>query len=170
MNCARVRELLHFYLDGSLEAGERQDVEAHVTGCAPCRGEVVRIERVMLAVESLPRLLAPPNLLARTMAVVERAAGRERGDNRSGRWAANSFGPVAMMAGLVLAAASADEAVSALSSLMLEQENPIALLDGLFGVAASLELPLVAGLGLLLGAGCVTLAQLFAPGPEARVS
>jgi hypothetical protein len=72
----------------------------------------------------------------------------------------NAAALVAMLAGLVLAAVSAEEAGDALAALMVEQESPVALVDGLLAVAASLEFTLVVGIALLLGAGCLTLVQL----------
>ena len=162
MNCTRARDLLQLYLDGALDPPEAQELESHVAGCAGCRGELVQLERLMLSVESLPRLSAPPELLPRTMAALTRQPAWGPG-GRLFRWATNAGGIAAMVAGLLLAVFSADDAFAALAGLMLEQENPVTLLDGLLGVAASMEMPLVAGLGLLLVAGCLTLVQLVTP-------
>lgn len=167
MNCTRAKDLLQLYLDGVLEPAEAQGLEAHVASCSPCRGDLVRMERLMLAIESLPRSSAPSRLVSNTMAAIV---------NRS-PWApvtqaaVSVGGLVAMLVGLFLAVISAGEAGAALAGLVFEEESPVALVDGLLAVAASVEFTFVAGIGLLLGAGCLTLVQLVAnPGTEIRTS
>ena len=161
MNCDRSKDLLQLYLDGVLALTEAQELEAHVAGCAVCRGDLVRMERLFIAMEALPRVPAPVQLLPRTMAAI---ASRSPWtfDNSPLHWGMNTAALIAMLAGLVLAAVSAEEAADALAALMVAQENPVALVDGLLAVAASLQFSLVAGIALLLGAGCLTLVQLVA--------
>lgn len=161
MNCTIANDLLQLYLDGALEPAEAQELEGHVAGCATCRSELVHMERLLIAIESLPRLAAPAQLLPRTMAAIA-TRSPWASDGPVTQWVINSAALVAMLAGLILAAVSAEEAGDALAGLMLEQESPVALVDGLLAVAASLEFTLVAGIGLLLGAGCLTFIQLVA--------
>ena len=169
MNCARAKDLLQLYLDGTLEPPEAQDLEVHVAACAACRGELVQLERLMLSIESLPRISAPPDMLLRTMAAIGHHSRWERSGRLFG-WMVNAAAVAGMAAGLALAVGSADDAFEALMSLLVDDGNPVGLIDGLLAVAASIETPLVAGIGLLVGAGCLTLSQLFTASQEASAS
>lgn len=159
MTCDRANDLLQLYLDGVLALTEAQELEGHVSGCAACRGDLVHMERLFIAIEALPRVSAPAQLLPRTMTAIRNHSPWEL-DGPPMQWAMNGATLVAMLAGLILAAISAEEAGDALAALMVEQETPVALVDGLLAVAASLEFTLVAGIALLLVAGCLTLIQL----------
>jgi len=44
MRCNEVREQLVAYLDGELDAGEREIVDSHLSNCPVCRGELVAHE------------------------------------------------------------------------------------------------------------------------------
>jgi anti-sigma factor RsiW len=50
MNCREVREALHLYLDGELEAASVLQMESHLVDCADCRKEY---ETLLSAVESV---------------------------------------------------------------------------------------------------------------------
>ncbi len=170
MNCGKAKDLLQAYLDGTLEPTGRLAVEGHVAGCPGCRGELVQLERLLLAIESLPRFSAPERVVARTMAAI---APRFRPTPRSRLvgWAINGGGLMAVLTGLIVVLTSAGEAGEALAGLTLDQDNPFALIDSLLAVAASMELTFVAGMALLLSAGYLTLVQLVTtPGTEMRTS
>jgi predicted anti-sigma-YlaC factor YlaD len=167
MSCDRAKDLLQLYLDGALDLSEAREVEAHVAGCVACRTDFVRMERLFIAMEALPRVEAPGQLLPRTMAAIARRAPWL--DSPAAQWLVNAGGVVAMVSGLALAAMSAEEASSAFAALLMDQGEPVALVDGLLAIAASLEFTLVAGIALLLGAGCLTLIHLVStPSTEVR--
>ena len=70
MTCDRAKDLLQLYLDGVLALSEAQELEGHVAGCATCRADLVHMERLFIAMEALPRVSAPVQLLPRTMAAI----------------------------------------------------------------------------------------------------
>ncbi|HEX5758721.1 MAG TPA: zf-HC2 domain-containing protein, partial [Thermoanaerobaculia bacterium] len=45
----QLERLLPWYVNGTLEAGERAALEAHLAACARCRGEVAREEGLAAA-------------------------------------------------------------------------------------------------------------------------
>src|SRR5437763_11998164 len=110
MDCAKARDLLQFYLDNTLDPQEALDLEAHLGGCSGCRTELVQMERLMLSIESLPRFVAPPSMLAATMAGIQRPLPLRK---RILQWSANGAGVLFLLAGLLLAILSADDAIVA---------------------------------------------------------
>lgn len=159
MNCLVAQKLLHLYIDHELNGPEQRSVEAHVTTCGTCRAELVRLERTILAVESLDREPAPGTLYLRTMAQVRsehRAAHPTRREARAS--VLSGLGAVVALVGLTLVLFPVLEVLGGLGDLVWE--SPAVLLDALLGVAASVEAPLLAGSGLLLVAGTLALFDL----------
>jgi hypothetical protein len=60
MNCERMDALLNDYVDGSLSASERSEVERHLDECAACRLENERLRALLAAAADLPREETPP--------------------------------------------------------------------------------------------------------------
>jgi hypothetical protein len=54
MTCRKVREWLSQYLEGDLDRRAQGEVEAHLEGCASCRSERERFQRVVALLEELP--------------------------------------------------------------------------------------------------------------------
>lgn len=81
-DCRQIESLLPPFVDGDADARTRQTVEAHLAGCAACRGRVAaeRTARtVMRARASALAAVAPPGLHTRLAALAaERAAGERR--------------------------------------------------------------------------------------------
>ncbi|MBK6422979.1 MAG: zf-HC2 domain-containing protein [Gemmatimonadales bacterium] len=59
--CTDASPLLDEYLDGTLAAGPRAEVEAHLAACAACRAELEAIGRISTAARALPAALQPPD-------------------------------------------------------------------------------------------------------------
>lgn len=53
-------ERLNDFLDGLLTSAEREEIEAHVVGCAPCRDELARVGELVTALRGLPASARPP--------------------------------------------------------------------------------------------------------------
>jgi len=73
------RERLSAYLDGELDPADRAAIEAHLTGCAECRGVLAELAAVDVAARALPAE-APPgyfeSLPARVRGRIEAAGAR----------------------------------------------------------------------------------------------
>jgi hypothetical protein len=63
MNCDKMENRLHDYVDGVLAPQERQEVERHLEVCADCRAEMQFLQALRQQVASLPQNLEPPRNL-----------------------------------------------------------------------------------------------------------
>jgi hypothetical protein len=63
MDCRRAEELLSEHYEGTLDAGRRADLEAHLSGCADCRALRAALGEVVEALGTFP-VLEPPARLA----------------------------------------------------------------------------------------------------------
>ena len=86
-------EELHGLADGTLAAGGRPSVAAHVEGCAECAGLVERLRRLLAATDAVPRSIEPPRDLwpeirRRIRGESPRASDRPHGWRYYGRFAA----------------------------------------------------------------------------------
>jgi len=61
MNHAQARELLHDYVDNDLAAGDRRQLELHLSGCQVCREEIAYLLELQERAISLRRPVAPPH-------------------------------------------------------------------------------------------------------------
>lgn len=157
LTCTVTRRLLHPYLDGVLSDLERRDVEQHVAGCAGCRQAFVALERTALLVECLPRVAAPPALLARTMAAV-------RAEHRRAR--PTAWHPLASLVVVLAAVLGAATVVAAsgeplLATLEAALADPTEVFPTLASLAVEAQLSVVLGSSALLVAGAVALVHLM---------
>lgn len=58
MNCQELEALLHPYLDGELDAAQRRDVDAHLSGCPACQRQLQDFRTLSAALKS-PELRYP---------------------------------------------------------------------------------------------------------------
>lgn len=97
-------DLLAGLVDGTLDAGDRARVDAHLAVCPSCRDDVRAAERGRTAARSLPRAMAPSDLHDR---VVNEAGGRGGagvpGPPRWHRWAAAAGAAAAVVAAIAIA-------------------------------------------------------------------
>ncbi len=93
------------YVDGTLTAAERADVQAHLDGCARCRAEVAQAGSALRALRSLPELDAPWGLGREAIEEARRGLGRVAHPQRSSRvaWVAGVAAAVVLVAGLSVA-------------------------------------------------------------------
>ncbi len=59
MDCERVRERIHLYLDDQLSIPEGDELRSHITTCEECQKEVIVWERLKRALQDSP-LVDPP--------------------------------------------------------------------------------------------------------------
>ena len=79
--CAWFRDRVDLYIDGDLAGEELERFEAHIDGCAACRGELELARQVVDGLRSLPGLACPDSVLdeaAGRIDVKQPAAGRNR--------------------------------------------------------------------------------------------
>ncbi|MCX8052721.1 MAG: zf-HC2 domain-containing protein [Armatimonadetes bacterium] len=78
MLCVRYRRLLVRYVECELDEQVRANVEAHVSRCSRCAGEVDMIRSVTRAIRSaqIPAMEPSPDLWAKVSARIEREAAR----------------------------------------------------------------------------------------------
>lgn len=78
MDCQQVCELLSAYIDGHIVDKDRNDVAAHVAGCAACRGQYNGLLQVSVSLGALPkaRLKSRDRLALRVLA--SREAQRQK--------------------------------------------------------------------------------------------
>ena len=165
MNCTIARKLLQLYLDNALDEVEARTVEHHVAECISCRGHFLSLERLVLAIESLPRVAAPADTYQHIMvAVTKHHEATVRGP--LWQWANLSVMALFALTGILFALQSGAELAQTLSEFDLT--DPYTLIDSLLAAAASLELSLVVGAALLFIAGCGSFLQLVYWGRPAK--
>lgn len=102
MKCEAARPLLESYFDGELDRAAVDEIEAHLSSCAPCRAELAALEQLRATLRSVPRQLAPAELRQRLAQAgdLPRLESAPRGALRGGWWAMAA----SLMLGLVLGA------------------------------------------------------------------
>ena len=96
MNCGYGEKLI-LYAYGEAEAGLKASVEAHLAGCAACRGELSALEKTGAWLSA--RKVEPPMAAVEAVLIAARAAG-SRGFRFSWREAALSGALAAVLAGV----------------------------------------------------------------------
>ncbi len=76
MECREVRPALSELVDGTIARDVRPQVEAHLQGCAGCRGLLADLRRVREAARALPKAAAPETLWPKVRADFAAAAGQ----------------------------------------------------------------------------------------------
>ncbi len=100
MNCSDTRDRLDAYLAGTLGAGERGALEAHVAGCTECAADLAAARTLAPLVLALPRTKEPSPELWNGIA-------RRLGPARFGRWVAAPVWAIAAAFLLVAGATAA---------------------------------------------------------------
>lgn len=60
MTCTEFDQLLDRYLDESLDATRRAELESHLRGCESCRNLTAQMREVLASAGTLPRSIRPP--------------------------------------------------------------------------------------------------------------
>ena len=84
MQCSEFEIGLCEYLDRTLDAGARQDVEQHASGCAHCRELLAGAQAFATFLERVPAVEAPPELV--TSILYQTETMRARLGRAAGRW------------------------------------------------------------------------------------
>src|ERR1700716_329933 len=104
-NCWSIDPLVTPYVDGELAAADRETVEQHMRGCAPCRARIATEQVIReLVGASKPALTgagAPPGLRKRCAAVQPDAGGPPVPGPLGGTWRAR-LAPLALAATLAI--------------------------------------------------------------------
>src|SRR5215813_4653549 len=86
MKCTTVRTKLASYLDDVVEsaarAAERNEMRAHLDGCARCREELQRYRKLAVLLSRAPRALPPSDLAVRIKVAAAQAQQTQNWPNR----------------------------------------------------------------------------------------
>jgi len=127
-SCATVQELLLDYAYGELESAPRQDVDAHLTGCADCRLALRQLSGTRTLMSQLAPEPAPEAGLDSLLAYAEQAASRREARPHMvsvlWRWLVPGFGLAgAAAAALLLVSKPGDPARGLTPSAAVVQET-----------------------------------------------
>ena len=87
MKCTQARRLFGAYWDDELTQAEREWLEAHFTGCPPCRSAYDQLVRTVEMISTLPRIDVAPDFAERALARARRAnAEPDRVPVQAPRW------------------------------------------------------------------------------------
>lgn len=65
MKCSQIKKKLSAYLDGEIEASERESIARHLKTCTSCRAELAALVQVKDTLSVLPGMAAPPFFMTR---------------------------------------------------------------------------------------------------------
>lgn len=98
MDCAKAKEYLHSYIDDSLSATTRRELEAHLLTCQECAAELEALQSLSKAIRVLPQPELPPGF---SQSLHERLSA-EPAPPRPAVWQRGWVKPVAAAACLIL--------------------------------------------------------------------
>jgi len=102
VRCRGIAARLDAYVDGELNAGERQRVAAHLAACETCRLRHDKLARQVAVLESFPRVSPAADLRGRIMAALPERPAVRRPQPRVAAW--RPALAVAMLGAIVAAA------------------------------------------------------------------
>lgn len=110
MSHAKIAPLLPWYVNGTLDAGQRQAVESELAHCAECRADVAEFERVSAALQDIDARAPGPSefVFSRTMARIDDLAAQAADTTPAAvRWwrGLNDWGQAGAVASVAAAAA-----------------------------------------------------------------
>ncbi len=102
MTCADWQDKFTEYLENTLPADARQQLDAHVAACPDCAADLAAFRATVGLLSSLPRVQPPQDMLARISAAVDAEAAESAGTWRSRRWSWSQISALAAAACLLL--------------------------------------------------------------------
>lgn len=100
MTCQSARQLIQDSLDGMLPPADQDALQLHLASCDTCTQDQTSLSAAVSALEALPRVTAPPELLSRLSPDLD-ALARPQPTKRRAAWAWAPGGAIA--AGLLIA-------------------------------------------------------------------
>jgi anti-sigma factor RsiW len=159
MKCRAARSFLASYLDGDLSAQRAADVQAHLTGCPDCSGELAALRQAVALVGTLDEVDPGPSFTIRVMASL-------RAQSEGSALPVAEPGPARLWPlGLVLGAAGLAATalvVWLISTLSLPGVGEWSVMAGVLGRAAT---GVIHGLGLAVAMLLEALARALATRP-----
>lgn len=106
MNCEKARANISDYVDGELSPSDSAALNRHLSGCGKCKAEVETLRKAISALEGLPSIPAPTQILESVQRHVaanpKNAPGETVIFSKGWRWAAAAAGIAALLAIAVL--------------------------------------------------------------------
>ena len=78
MDCARIKEMLSEYMDGTLDESSRPRVEDHLSTCKACKEEYEALKAMVHELSSLEPVEAPEDFLRQVHERIGRESGLQR--------------------------------------------------------------------------------------------
>ena len=100
MTSQAARQLIQDSLDGTLPPADQDALQGHMASCESCTQDHASLSAAVSALEALPRVTAPPELLSRLSPELD-ALARPQASKRRAAWAWAPGGAIA--AGLLIA-------------------------------------------------------------------
>jgi predicted anti-sigma-YlaC factor YlaD len=101
MTCQAARQMIQDSLDGALPQAIQDELQQHLAGCESCSQDQASLSAAVTALEALPRVTAPPELLSRLSPELDALAAPAKTPRRRAAWAWAPGGAIA--AGLLIA-------------------------------------------------------------------
>lgn len=101
MNCQAARQLIQDSLDGSLPPSDADALQEHLARCESCAQDQMSLQATVSALEALPRVTAPPELLSRLSPALDALSSPQAAPRRKWAWVPGG----AIAAGLLVALA-----------------------------------------------------------------
>ncbi len=70
MNCSKIQASLSAFIDGELDPSSATAIKAHLIRCETCRAERERLDRIGVALRSIPQVTAPEDFEYRVYAAI----------------------------------------------------------------------------------------------------
>jgi hypothetical protein len=103
MTCDRCHSLVDDYVDGTIGADARKEVEAHLAACDPCRVMAADVDAIRRSARSLEARVPPPHVWTKLAASLEAERPHLRARSRfAGGWFAAGLGWRALAAAATL--------------------------------------------------------------------
>ncbi|MNX11391.1 hypothetical protein D3C86_411510 [compost metagenome] len=100
MSCQAARQWIQTSLDGPMPEADQDALQRHLASCEGCAADYASLSAAVSALEALPHVTAPPDLLSRLSPELDALAGpRAAMRKRIGIWAPGG----AIAAGLLIA-------------------------------------------------------------------
>jgi anti-sigma factor RsiW len=98
----RDRDIWSQYLDGDLEAAERQELESHLRECEICRGEIDMLKKTVALIGQLQDLQAPDDFAVKLNQRLRRQRHKRRKSRRQFSIYSHNFTTILIIATLLV--------------------------------------------------------------------
>lgn len=102
MSCQSARQLIQDSLDGMLLPSNEAELQRHLEGCEGCRRDQSSLSQAVSALEALPRMVAPAELMERMSPELDRLSREASPRRRMRAWIPAGAIAAGLLVGLAL--------------------------------------------------------------------